>query len=63
MSTYIDGPFSKNGGAAQCWRTHTWWNLEWQYGSERAERIMAGRDPKTQADRARWNALGRRSAA
>ncbi len=37
--------------------------LQWQRGSDAAADILNGRDPSTQADIARWNALGRKDAA
>ena len=37
--------------------------LTWQYGPERAARIMAGQDAQANADLASWNALGSRRAA
>lgn len=72
MSTYKDHhalarkPSAPNGFVTICvhsWPEHTARNLAWSYGEERAARIIAGQDPKTQADIARWQALGRRSAA
>ena len=45
------------------WESMRWQRLCHCYGPERAKLIVSGRDPKTQADLARWNALGRRSAA
>lgn len=41
----------------------TWTRLCWHYGAHRADRIMAGLDPATQAAIARWQALGRRRIA
>lgn len=37
--------------------------LTWQYGTKRAATILAGCDPETLADIAKWNNLGRRAAA
>lgn len=45
------------------WRDHTRLNLAQHYDADRVNRIMAGADPRTQADIARWNSLGQRSAA
>lgn len=33
-------------------------NLRWRYGAARTVRILAGRDPATNADLATWEALG-----
>lgn len=35
--------------------------LRWRYGPERAASILAGTDPATNADIAKWNALGQPS--
>lgn len=43
------------------WQDHTRRNLAWTYGSARADRIMAGKDAKTNRDLDRWNRLGRRA--
>ncbi len=68
MSSYIDHRFGNTPGGyshevALSWRQLTKLRLEWLYGAHRAWVIEDGRDPATQADIARWNALGRRSAA
>lgn len=34
--------------------------LSWRYGPERASVILAGRDPETNKDIARWRSLGER---
>lgn len=39
------------------------YRLRWHHGEKRAAQILSGRDPATQADIAKWNMLGRRSAA
>lgn len=44
------------------WRDHTRRNQAWGR-PEAVDRIMAGNDPATQADIARWDSLGRRAAA
>jgi hypothetical protein len=44
------------------WADFTAGRLRWHYG-ERAESIIAGNDPATQADLAAWNHLGRKDAA
>ena len=44
-------------------RFATWTRLSWRYGAHRADRIMHGLDPATQADIARWHELGRRRIA
>lgn len=54
-------PFSINDTAAA--RAALSAKLAWQYGPDRAMAILAGTDPQTQADIARWNALGSGSAA
>lgn len=70
MSTYIDS-YERRAfpGSAQfvtvctqSWREHTARNLAWHY-PDRAAAIMAGNDPATQSDMARWAKLGRRDAA
>lgn len=67
MSSYIDdGDHPLPGGGrnyGHSWVAHTRWNLMWVYGEERGRRMAAGTDPATQADIAKWNALGRRAAA
>jgi len=60
MSSYIDSPFNESN---VCWRDFTWQRLVWFYGYDRAHQIDKGNDPDTQADLARWSALGRRAAA
>lgn len=45
------------------WANYTDRRLAWLYGHERAGAIRAGTDTDTQADIAKWNALGRRAAA
>lgn len=62
MSTYIDHR-SKGRRVIHSWTHHTSLNLAQHYDPARVVRIMTGTDPKTQADVARWEALGRRSAA
>lgn len=37
--------------------------LAWKYGDARASQIIAGEDPNTNADIARWRAIGSRRAA
>jgi hypothetical protein len=37
--------------------------LGWQYGTDRASRILEGSDPASEDDLAAWNALGSRRAA
>lgn len=66
MSSYIDDKNDSGGdldGGPVIWELKTWERLNWLYGEDRADRISVGQDPKTQADLARWRALGRRSAA
>jgi hypothetical protein len=62
MTPYID----TSGNAVEpphVWADHFRRLFTWHYGPERADAIMSSRDPTTQADIARWNRLGRRSAA
>lgn len=42
------------------WSEFTRRRLIWLYGQERADRVRAGKDEATNADIARWNALGQR---
>lgn len=70
MSSYIDhragGRYGRGLAPNEVihdWRYHTYENLAWHYGTSRAYAILAGNDSATQSDLARWNALGRRSAA
>lgn len=73
MSSYIDDGYPKlgphtgralpEGQLPVLWRDITWTRLEWTHGADRAALIVIGKDPPTQADIARWEALGRRSAA
>jgi hypothetical protein len=42
------------------WDAHIRRSLVFQYGHERANQIIKGKDPATQADIARWNNLGNR---
>jgi hypothetical protein len=62
LGTAIEHEFTRQ-------RTQRWalWDLRdrllWLYGPERAAEIMAGRDEATQADIAKWNALGNRGRA
>lgn len=37
----------------------TYYRLAWQYGPERAWRIVLGEDAETEADLVRWRELGR----
>lgn len=60
---YPGGPGIFSTIITHSWTDHTRLNLAQQYGQERADRIIAGSDPKTQADLSRWRSLGRRSAA
>lgn len=61
MSTYIDDvPGGRNGGTLHRWHEHTALRLLWQYGPERTTRILSGLDEKTNADIAKWRALGSR---
>lgn len=64
MSSYIDhGDNRRNNPVDHDWREHTWLNLAWRHGYERAYVIVGGNDPATQVDLAKWNALGRKAAA
>lgn len=45
------------------WFAITKERLAWSYGPDRAAQIIAGNDPATQGDVARWNSLGRKDAA
>lgn len=67
MSSYIDTPpIYRSWGCVHeghYWKAHTFDRLAFIYGHARAQQIMGGNDPDTQADVARWNALGRRAAA
>lgn len=59
--TYLDHMQSDGVGGSYCvhsWRAHTHLRLTAQYGSDRAEVIMAERDPATQSDIAAWRRLG-----
>lgn len=47
--------------AAEALQTMTWERLASCHGPDRADRIMAGQDPKTNADIQAWRALGRRT--
>lgn len=63
MSSYIDTPpYERWGGAfvydGHLWKAHTFDRLAAQYGHTRAQAIMAGKEPATNADIAAWNALG-----
>lgn len=62
MSSYID---HRNEGRTitHSWDDYTHQRLAWLYGPERALEILAKRDERTNADLARWSALGRRAAA
>lgn len=61
MSTYIDDIYCPPGfDRPHSWSDHTRRNLSWHYGDKRADRIMAGTDPNTQADVSAWNRLGER---
>jgi hypothetical protein len=44
------------------WQDHTRRALAWQYGEERACRIIAGKDAATNRDLQRWAKLGRSAA-
>ena len=70
MSSYIDHracQVLRKGqwvyGEAHSWVDFTWSRLAEQYGADQARRIVAGRDPATQADVDAWNKLGTRRAA
>jgi len=45
------------------WHALTFNRLAWQYGPERAQKIMAGLDHATEADIDAWRSLGRRPCA
>lgn len=62
MSSYIND-LPQAGKFGTDWHAITWDRLSWLYGPDLASLIQDGRDPKTQADLARWNSLGRRDAA
>jgi hypothetical protein len=56
--------------ASKCFRTgadaydaDTITRLAWAHGAHRAEQIVGGNDPNTQADIASWRTLGTRDAA
>ncbi len=66
MTTYIDskpqhgwlGTVRFNLDDGHDWRLFTLERLRWQYGVDRAARIVTGNDPATQADLAAWRRLG-----
>jgi N-acyl-D-aspartate/D-glutamate deacylase len=64
MTSYLDH-FDRRcvDPVVHSWVEHTRLNLAQHYGLMRADQIIDGRDPKTQADLQRWASLGRRSAA
>lgn len=45
------------------WRAMAWDRLAWRHGADHADRVHAGKDPRTQSDLKAWRELGRRSAA
>lgn len=63
MTSYLstlpkqDGPTDDG----HSWLRHTYARLAWQYGHERAFRIMVGSDERSNADLKAWNRLGRRA--
>ncbi len=67
MSTYINTPPSIIRGTVldpgHSWEEHTERRLAFAYGPARANAMMAGRDPVTNADIAAWNGLGGKRAA
>lgn len=64
MTSYLDHHENRGRRSVlHSWADHTRRALAWQYGETRADAIMAGRDPKTQADLAAWRQLGRRRVA
>jgi hypothetical protein len=66
MSTYISTPPNHANGfhdPGHSWEEHAERRLAWVYGPARAEAVMAGRDPATNADIAAWTGLGEGRAA
>lgn len=59
----VTGHHGFTSAITHSWTDHTRLNLAQHYDAARVDAIMAGRDPKTQMDLARWAQLGQRSAA
>lgn len=55
--TYIDtAPSALDPGFS--WAEHTRQRLLWLYGPRRTQLIINGQDPRSEADRRAWKALG-----
>jgi len=64
MSTYRSGPYTPLHLLYPVnYRLQLSERLAWRHGPERAEQILAGRDPEANADLAAWRNLGRKGAA